>query len=208
MNASTPVEWQLSRRWPDPDTGEFVVEIELGKVRDELGAGWHLDAVRVCLSSETRAVTTTLLRRVHVWSLVREVIETQVKPAYDRDRGARPLAYAITDVDGSRPMTPDEVASHEAAREAHYNNLEPRLRLNEATERKTGRPRSVTPDFLHEVAKVWSEARAAGDPEPRTAVADHFGAAQSTAGRWITKARDAGLLAPSGRARKKKESKL
>jgi len=79
---------------------------------------------------------------------------------------------------------------------------------DEATERKTGRPRSVTPDFLHEVAKVWSEARAAGDPEPRTAVADHFGAAQSTAGRWITKARDAGLLAPSGRARKKKESKL
>ena len=206
MNASTPVEWQLSRRWPDPDTGEFVVEIELGKVRDELGAGWHLDAVRVCLSSETRAVTTTLLRRVHVWSLVREVIETQVKPAYDRDRGARPLAYAITDVDGSRPMTPDEVASHEAAREAHYNNLEPRLRLDEATERKTGRPRSVTPDFLREVAEIWSSAKVLGD-EPRTAVAKRFGAAPSTAGRWITKARDAGLIPASGRARKQEETK-
>ena len=77
MNSSIPSEWQLSRRWPDPDTGEFVVDVELGKVPDELGVGWHLDAVRVCLSSQTRAVTTTVLRRVPVWTLVREVIETR-----------------------------------------------------------------------------------------------------------------------------------
>ena len=197
----------MSRRWPDPHTGEFVVDVELGKVPDELGVGWHLDAVRVCLSSETRAVTTTVLRRVLVWTLVRELIETKVKPAYDRDRGARPLAHVITDgAGGSRLMTPDEVASHDKSREAHFDEVAPRLRLDEATERKTGRPRSVTPDFLREVAEIWSSAKVLGD-EPRTAVAQRFGAASSTAGRWITKARDAGLLAPSGRARKKKETK-
>jgi len=203
MNASTPPEWHLSRRWPDPHTGEFVVDVELGKVPDELGVGWHLDAVRVCLSSQTRAVTTTVLRRVPVWTLVRELIETKVKPAHDRDRNNPPLSFTH---DG-RIGTPDELATWlKEARDPHFEELATHLRLDEATERKTGRPRSVTPDFLREVAEVWSAAKELKE-EPRAAVAERFGAAPSTAGRWVTKARDAGLLAPSGRARKKKETK-
>jgi hypothetical protein len=197
MNSSIPSEWQLSRRWPDPDTGEFVVDVELGKVPDELGVGWHLDAVRVCLSSQTRAVTTTVLRRVPVWTLVREVIETQVKPAHDRDRNNPPLAYTFP---------PEEVPAFLKRRDAHFEEVGTHLRINEAAERRTGRPRSVTPDFLREVAEVWSAARELRE-DPRAAVANRFGAAPSTAGRWITKARDAGLLAPSGRARKQEETK-
>src|ERR1035437_8326656 len=184
MNASTPPEWQLSRRWPDPHTGEFVVDVELGKVPDELGVGLHLDAVRVCLSSQTRAVTTTVFRRVNVWTLVRMMIETKVKPVYDRDRGARPLEYTFP---------PEEVPGFLERRDAHHDELGMHLRINEAAERRTGRPRSVTPDFLREVAEIWSAAKDLKE-DPRAAVAERFGAAPSTAGRWITKARDAGLI--------------
>jgi hypothetical protein len=208
MNPSTPPEWQLSRRWPDPDTGEFVVTIELGKVPDALGEGWHLDAIRICLSSETRAITTTVLRQVHAWSLVREVIKTQVNPHFELERNAPSLSYMSFNSDGSLrgPMTPDEIANTEGSRDAAYDEAGMRLRLNEATERRTGRPRSVTPDFLREVAAVWLAANDHG--EPRAAVAHHFGdVPPSTAGRWITKARDAGLLPPSGRARKQEETK-
>jgi hypothetical protein len=198
MSTSTPPEWRLSRRWPERDKGKFVVEIELGKVPDDIGEGWHLGAVKVCVSSQTRAVTTTVLRGVHVWSLEREVIETQVKGAHNRDRSTPPLAYTFP---------PEEIPAFLKRRDAHYAELETHLRLDEAAERKTGRPRSVTPDFLREVAQVFLTAKATGDAEPRTAVAHHFGAPPSTAGRWITKARDAGLIPASGRARKQKETK-
>jgi hypothetical protein len=197
----------LRRPWPDPDTGDFVVEIELGKVPDALGEGWHLDAVKVCISSETRAITSTVFRQVHVWSLVREVIETQVKPLFELERDAPSLGHVSTEFrDGQEvvQVLSEAPESFTRARDAAYEEAATHLRLDEATERRTGRPRSVTPDFLREVATVWLAAKDHG--EPRAAVAHHFGdAALSTAGRWITKARDAGLIPASGRARKQEE---
>lgn len=53
----------------------------------------------------------------------------------------------------------------------------------------------VTSDHLAEVAQVYREAWAAGEP-PTKAVAEHFSTSHSTAARWVGKARGADLLGP------------
>jgi hypothetical protein len=60
--------------------------------------------------------------------------------------------------------------------------------------------RSLTPELLAQVADTYRETRAVprskrfGRPRPTQAVADKFTASYSTAAKWVTKARDAGLL--------------
>lgn len=197
------IRW--SRRWPDSN-GPYEVEIELGIVRDDTGE--RLDATSIRLSSTTKAITTSTLRRVQVWTLVREAIASEVAPLVGiLRRPAFPGQTVVTDVeDGKlvhRVVNEDLVRE---SRERHWDAQAERLRIDEAAQRPTGARRTITTELLREVARVHKEARANGNDQPRRAVASHFKVSEDTASRWITKARDADLLEPSGRARKSKTS--
>jgi len=58
---------------------------------------------------------------------------------------------------------------------------------------RTGKRHRLTREHLEAVASVYTEALAEGEP-PTRAVADHFDATHSTAAKWVTHARKAGLL--------------
>jgi transposase-like protein len=68
--------------------------------------------------------------------------------------------------------------------------------------------RSLTPEFLAQVAETYKEAKAVprskrfGRPRPTQAVAEKYTAdVYSTAAKWVAKARDAGLLEGGRKAR-------
>ena len=53
--------------------------------------------------------------------------------------------------------------------------------------------RKLTPEFLEAVAKVYLEAKAAGQP-PVLAVIEQFDAPRNTVNDWLRKCRDDGFL--------------
>jgi hypothetical protein len=63
-----------------------------------------------------------------------------------------------------------------------------------------------TPEALRAVAVIYRLAYATGSP-PTKAVMDRFGLPRSTAGRWVARARDAGLLGAAS-PRKAGESRI
>ena len=62
--------------------------------------------------------------------------------------------------------------------------------------RRPVRRRHVTAEFLEDVARIYRDAFAAGQP-PTQAVADHFDAPHANAARWVRRAREVGTLGPS-----------
>lgn len=71
------------------------------------------------------------------------------------------------------------------------------LRKRVQAEPKVGRKRHrITEEHLAEVAGIYADADARGEP-PTLTVAGHFGVAHSTAAKWVGKARDIGLLKPA-----------
>jgi hypothetical protein len=69
-----------------------------------------------------------------------------------------------------------------------------RLHMREETNLR--RRKSMTRELAREVARVYREAYAAGDP-PTVTVAQTFHTSHRTAGRWISQARQMGELGPA-----------
>lgn len=65
---------------------------------------------------------------------------------------------------------------------------------------KGGRPPTYPPDHYRKVAVVYREAYARGEA-PRQAVASHFDVAETTAAKWIVRARKLGALRRTSRGR-------
>lgn len=65
----------------------------------------------------------------------------------------------------------------------------------------TSRRRSITDDFLREVATVYRQAIAEGKP-PTKAVASRLHGSPATAGRWVMQARERGFLGRATRGRR------
>lgn len=59
---------------------------------------------------------------------------------------------------------------------------------------KVGRPPLYGPDHFEDVARVYREAFARGDP-PTLSVADHWTVSKSAAAKWVARCRELGLLA-------------
>lgn len=57
------------------------------------------------------------------------------------------------------------------------------------------RRRKITPEHLHEVAKIYATAQANDEP-PTRAVQAHFAVSHSTAAKWVGAARKVGQLPP------------
>lgn len=55
--------------------------------------------------------------------------------------------------------------------------------------------RRITPEFLEAVAKVYMDAKEAGEP-PALAVIEQFDAPRNTVNDWLRRARDEGFLPP------------
>ncbi len=69
---------------------------------------------------------------------------------------------------------------------------------------RSGRPVQLGDDHYREVAAIYSEAHAAGQP-PVVAVQRQKPASYSTASRWVTEARRRGFLAPTRRGKPRGE---
>src|SRR5207245_2076856 len=72
------------------------------------------------------------------------------------------------------------------------------LRLTAASGK--GRPRQYPDDHLVRVASIYRQAWEAHRP-PTKAVAENLHLSHSAAAKWVAKAREAGLLAPTERGR-------
>ena len=114
---------------------------------------------------------------------------------------ALPFAHLRFSPDGSLDLSPpdliqtgafERVRADQKEREEIQNEIKKAI---DQHEHSRGRA-AVTDEHLAEVAKVYREAAAAGQP-PTQAVAIHFERARSTAGRWVVQARQAGHLRPA-----------
>lgn len=128
----------VRRRWPDEETGPFVVELEL--------------------------------------DLIDGIVET--------------MCFRIMPVDPKHPVTVSGTTFRELPLRRLVNQLVP----VETSPKPPGPPLADEDErILRALAAVYlAGARATG--APTVAVAEHFGFSRSTAGRWVARARQAGLL--------------
>lgn len=113
-----------------------------------------------------------------------------------------PFATLVQDTHRRRMETvrmQAELPSHDVEGRS-FGNLPARARKAlpkyERSAERRGRPAGYGPDHLSKVANLYSEAWLAG-LHPTKAVAEEFSVSRSAAAKWVARARQAGLLAPT-----------
>ena len=134
---------------------------------DEIDGRVECVGLRINAADRPRRLTTSKLRELKLGRLV----ETEK---------AR-KATALANVARLLPA----FASHRAPEE-----------LTEKWQQRKGRPPLYGPEHFERVAAVYQQAFRQGPP-PTRAVAEEFQVQRSTAGKWVARARKAGLLGPT-----------
>lgn len=115
------------------------------------------------------------LRRVAVDRLVRTAVAAAARPLPEGETGGPSLLSAI--ITGN------------PAEEVDFF-------LAQSNKHRKRKRRTITDDFLREVATVYADALQEGRP-PKQAVSDELNGSYPTAGRWVSEARKRGILPPT-----------
>lgn len=193
--------------WPDEDS-PYRLRVDLANLISPEGVP-RVDAAAITITTTGPPITATVWRSVTPWTLVRDAIEQKLRPAWEAQwqlewgpGSERSLMGHVTThiaADGTVTTTtvgPGEIPADFLARRTAEGR-----RRHEALSPPTRR-HHLTPELLAEVARVWIDATRR-HRDPARAVAQHFKVPQSTAGRWIAKARQTenSLIPPSSRRR-------
>jgi hypothetical protein len=174
--------------WP-PETKDYSVTLNVGEVNGRLECvsvtvGAKRDGVAVS-GSTLRALPIGKLMAEYVRRLRIEVAAMQIAPG----------PIDVVQSDGtSRPATPEEQRETDefwAKARKWAEELAPILE-------KSGR---YPPDHWEHVAEVY-KAAVRWQRNPTAVVGEHYGVSRSAAAKWVSRARDRGLLPPAriGRA--------
>ena len=176
--------WSLSFHWAEIDGRQECVGIEIWS-----GYEWHreyTDEAKRELIDELRripgAVPATLTAgglRIPFTSL----IETARRELLEMHRQAATMLE-----DGGR----DDLADRMQTIAARFDKQGTASRRTAS--RGRGRPRQYPPEHFVEVAEVYKAAWNDGDRHPTRAVAKKFGVSDSTAAKWVARARADGAL--------------
>lgn len=171
------------RRWPDPETGPWVLEGRYLSVRGRYElVGLSLEPVD---GDSAQALTTTVLRDIHPSQLMAE----------HREEARRALAEYLgaTAKPGWHTYETDEEAEHRQ-RLFHGSAVDPERK-------RPGRPPYWQGERLQTVATVYNEA-VERQERPSKAVAERFHISRSLAKKLAARCRDLGWIPPvRGKAR-------
>jgi hypothetical protein len=159
--------------------GELMVRFGWEAIHGRLEAtGMEVDA--------TRPLTAELVRSVRWASVVEEARRQYLALA------RRAAAGKLEEIFG-RLFTEAPKDEREDFAERVTGQARQTISALEESPGRPGRPRQYGREHFEEVARVYSEAYAMGEP-PTRSVAERFRVSRSAAAKWVARARDAGLL--------------
>jgi hypothetical protein len=168
-----------------------TVEVELeGGGRLVVRFGWEvvrgrLEATGMEVES-SRPLAAEVVRSVRWASVVEDARRRYLALAQTAAAGRLEEIFGSLYTD-ARQDTREEVAERVTGR------AQETLSALEERPGRPGRPRQYGREHFEEVARIYSEAYAKGEPPTRT-VAERFQVSRSAAAKWVARARDAGLL--------------
>lgn len=181
----TEIPWPPGARRPD-----YWLTLKLGEVRGRL----ECVSVTVRAEGEGRVVSSATMRALPIARLVAEAVrKLRIAVAAGQiDPGPPPM---VAHLDGTLTEPDAELRRHRdefwAQARQWADELAPILA-------RSGR---FPPEHLQHVARVYKEA-ARWQRNPTAAVGEHYGVTRSAAAKWVSRARQGGLLPPArpGRA--------